>query len=121
MSDPADAPVYLQVIDPSDFRPFLDVLRRGSDGELNEGEEIESFTIAPTPSAISAGLTISNIEGKRPIGDDNLIGFWPRISEGLRASPIFDPPGLQLGVEINVTTTLGQVIQRTKKIHVRHR
>lgn len=123
MSNVIDAVRHAYEMDPADHAPFVHVFSRGAaaDAALAEDEDILSFTISPTPPAVSAGMSISAEAGKEPRLEDAAVGFWPRLDPAANVDTLFDGPGVDLGIEITITTSLGRVIQRTGTIRVRQR
>lgn len=123
MSNITDPVRHAYEMDPADHAPFVHVFSRGSaaDAALAEDEDILSFAINPTPAAVSAGMSLSTEAGKEPRLEGNAIGYWPRFSAAANTADLFDGPGVDMGVEITITTSHGRIMQRTGAIRVRQR
>ncbi len=102
------------IMDPADYCAFAIVLDRGGPRDaLVEGEFAASFIINPTPASLSVGLLISTESDKTPRLFGDVVYFWARFGPGANASPVFDAPGTDLGIEVTITINSGRTMQRT--------
>ncbi len=123
MSNILDAVRHGHEPDPADYGPFIHAFSRApaAKATLEDGEIILGFEISPTPPAVSAGLSISTTPGHEPRLAGDAVGFWPRLDPAANENPVFDGAGVDLGIEITLTTSLERTIQRTGFIRVRQR
>lgn len=117
MAAPSPLQVYPRRLDPSGGKlDFYATLLRGDDplAMLETGEEVASFTIAPSLLAIAAGLRLVTDPTRAPVYLNAVFGYWIEVDPIARSSVIFDAPnGVDLGVEITFTTTAGRTDQFT--------
>lgn len=76
----------------------------GITGILENGEAVASYTISVTAEAAALGLTVSTgaWAPSQPSGAQIL--FWLEVDSGFQSNAAFDGEGVDLGVEISVTS-----------------
>ncbi len=88
---------------------------------LEAGETIEAgFTVAPTTESSALGFEIDT-GAKVPVletGDQKVL-FWGKVNVSNQADAIFSDDGVQISIEITVTTTETRTYQRTFLITVK--
>ena len=80
---------------------------------------IAGFTVSPTTESAALGFEINGV--KLPIletGDKKVL-FWGQINASNQADAIFSEDGVQISVEITITTTDTRIYQRTFLITVK--
>lgn len=123
MAIPPNALRQAQPLDPADLLDYeVELLQSASTTALLEpGEAVASFTVALTVEAIEAGLRLKATGGYQTILlGGNVVKFWVDVDPLMRDDPRFGGAGVQLGVEITVTTTNvpPRIRQRTTVIQV---
>jgi len=102
---PPLAPIIPRRMDPRDTLDIYLVLLRGDTlaDILQPGEDLTWFSVALTPEAEAAGLIICGEEAAPRYA--NLV-FAIKLTgdPAMRGSPIFNAPGLVVGIEITFAT-----------------
>ncbi len=112
---------YVRKLDPSSRIDFYPTLKQGDDilSMLQPTETVIAFTALPSQAAEAAGLrVIDTPDDKAPRYANLVFGVWADLDPVARGNPIFDKPGLYLGVEITFETSLGRIDQFTTGILV---
>lgn len=110
------ATVFTQPLDPADFLDYVSEL----DALLESGETIiAGFTVSPTTEGAALGLEIaSSPPPSLEVGDQNIV-YWVEVAAGNQADSIFDFDGVQIPIEVTVTTSLTRRYQRTFLVTVK--
>jgi len=123
---PVDAIVFRSPIDPADqLDQYAQLLRDDSATTfLDSGEGVASFSLVATAEATAMGLQIKTGTPYDPaLVSPTVLKFWTQVAPGMQSSPLFDGAGLQLGIELTITTTNSppRIKQRTLVFTVRQR
>lgn len=92
----------------------------GTTGILETGEGVASYTVAVTAEAAALGLTIGTGDWAPSQPTATQIQFWIEVDSGFQSNAAYDDAGVDLGVEVSVTTnsTPARRRQRTCAIRV---
>ena len=107
MTIPSTAPIAFQKLDPFDVLNYFVEISQGDDAVdvLSSDEDVASFKLTLSAEAVAAGLQL--LDGDQvPVMDDLVIEFFLAVAADHQSSPIFDPPGVVLGVRIALNSTL---------------
>ena len=108
---------FPQPLDPSDLLDYVSEI----EDLLDSGETIVSgFTVSPTTEGAALGLEIATTPPPSlETGDQNVL-YWLQVETSKRGDSIFDFDGVQIPIEVTVTTTLTRRYQRTFLVTVKH-
>lgn len=111
------ATAFLQPLDPTDYSDY--VAEFGP--QLSPGETIVGgFTVSPTTEGAALGLEIASvIPPALEVGELNVV-FWLEVNSTNWDDVIFDDDGVQIPIEVTVTTNTTRRIQRSFLITVKH-
>lgn len=120
MSIPPTAFKLPRPLDPSDLEGYGCRIRRGDapTDTLRSGEAIQSYSFAPTPEAVAAGLIIRDDPDRAPrlVGQD--LTFWLCIDPSMRSSTLFNGGGLELAMELTFETNSSPSRTKQKTVTV---
>lgn len=96
------AAAWTEPMDPGESLDYRMKFAEGASPLLEDGELIETYTIALSPQAIALGLTIESSAPKEPqLVNGNEIALWFSIEPEFRSDPAFDG-----GITFTMTVTI---------------
>lgn len=109
MALPPNAKVWTQEMDPADVVDYQAALA-GTDGLLEESEQIASFTLTMSAEGAALGVTISEggvgEGGAAPSRIDSNTGvlMWLYVDDAFQDDTAFDGTGISVGITLTVVT-----------------
>ncbi len=110
--------VFKQPFDPSDINAY----EVDFSGLLEEGETIDTFTVAPTAGAAEAGFGIREGGGYSTTTIGGVaVRFWPQVADEAQADARWSGAGERCPVEFTLVTTAtpARTLQRRYAVRVR--
>ncbi len=103
-------------MDPTDFVDYVSEFS----SLLEDGETVVAgFTVSPTTEGAALGFEISSaIPPSLEVGDQNVL-YWTQVNILNQEDTVFDDDGIQIPVEVTITTTDARIYQRTWLVTVK--